>query len=96
MILLKSCICSKAETDTPGKSFYSGNRLDTYGILPKNSGKSIIYQIASRLSEDMDRDGPVCDGGAEIGLLPMCVSNHAVLIALYYCTAITTLQLWVS
>lgn len=35
----------------------------------------------------MDKDRPVCDGGAEIGPFPVLVSNHAMLIALS--TAIT-------
>lgn len=75
MISLKSCIWSKVEKYTLLKAFIHG--IDSSGILPKNSGKSIIYQIELLLREDMDRDRHVCDGGAEIGLFLMLVSNQS-------------------
>lgn len=57
VLILNSCIWSKVEKDTLLKAFIQG--VDTSCILPKNSGKSIIYQMASLLHADMDRDGLV-------------------------------------
>lgn len=85
----KSHIWSKVEKDTLLNTLFIQGKA-TSGTLPNNSGKSIIDQMASLLCGDMDRERPVCDGGGEIGLFLMVVSNHVVLIG------ITALQLQVS
>lgn len=60
-LILNSCIWSEEEKDPLLKAFIWG--IDTSCFLPKNSGKSIIYQMASLWCVDMDGDGPVyvCD-----------------------------------
>ena len=53
-----------------------GNCSKLLFILSKNSGKTIIHQIASLLHQDMDRDWPVCHGCVNTcsSQLQLCVS----------------------